>query len=133
MVLSRFWSFIIAASILYILILLATGRSYTIGHVVNGKQGDAVMIAERPAVFFESNTSLYNAIAASGTTGLQRGDSLYMMSASGSVQIYTGRQQADGIFPTCRNTIMDLWLPLIGYLTFFCGLLNLLSDSNAMQ
>ena len=27
---------------------------------------------------------------------------------------------------------MDLWLPLIGYLTFFCGLLNLLNDSNAM-
>ncbi len=28
---------------------------------------------------------------------------------------------------------MDLWLPLIGYLTFFCGLLNLLIDSRAME
>jgi len=44
-----------------------------------------------------------------------------------------GKQQADGLFATCRNTIMDLWLPLIGYLTFFCGLLNLLIDSNAME
>src|SRR4029077_6313132 len=32
-----------------------------------------------------------------------------------------------------RSTIMDLWLPLIGYLTFFCGLLNLLSDSKALE
>ena len=28
---------------------------------------------------------------------------------------------------------MDIWLPLIGYLTFFCGLLNLLSASNALD
>lgn len=28
---------------------------------------------------------------------------------------------------------MDIWLPLIGYLTFFCGLLNLLNDSNAIE
>ncbi|MBS1568048.1 MAG: hypothetical protein JST45_01270 [Bacteroidetes bacterium] len=28
---------------------------------------------------------------------------------------------------------MDLWLPLIGYLTFFCGLMNLLVDSRAME
>jgi hypothetical protein len=40
---------------------------------------------------------------------------------------------ADGLFPTCKNTVMDLWLPLIGYLTFFCGLLNLLVDSRAME
>ena len=28
---------------------------------------------------------------------------------------------------------MDLWPPLIGYLTFFCGLMNLLSDSKALE
>jgi spore maturation protein SpmA len=47
------------------------------------------------------------------------------------IEVAEGKQAADGIFPTCKNTIMDIWLPLIGYLTFFCGLLNLLSDSNA--
>jgi spore maturation protein SpmA len=51
---------------------------------------------------------------------------------NGIVQIAAGKQAADGIFPTCKNTIMDIWLPLIGYLTFFCGLLNLLNDSNAI-
>jgi spore maturation protein SpmA/spore maturation protein SpmB len=44
-----------------------------------------------------------------------------------------GTQPADGLFATCRNTLTDLWLPLIGYLTFFCGLLNLLVDSRAME
>ena len=44
MVLSRFWSVIIAGSILYILILLFSGRIYTIGNVVNGKQNDAVVM-----------------------------------------------------------------------------------------
>lgn len=28
---------------------------------------------------------------------------------------------------------MDLWLPLIGYLTFFCGLLHILSQSGAIE
>jgi spore maturation protein SpmA len=51
---------------------------------------------------------------------------------NGIIQIAAGKQAADGIFPTCKNTIMDIWLPLIGYLTFFCGLLNLLNDSNAI-
>jgi hypothetical protein len=48
--------------------------------------------------------------------------------------LINGKQgDADGLFATCRNTITDLWLPLIGYLTFFCGLLNLLIDSRAME
>ena len=49
------------------------------------------------------------------------------------VKASVGTVPADGLFPTCRNTITDLWLPLIGYLTFFCGLLNLLVDSRAME
>lgn len=134
MVLSRFWSFIIAGSILYILILLATGRTYTIGNVVNGKQNDPIVLAEFRAQDLQiRDSSLFAQIAASKPGGFQQGDSLYMLSDNGIVQLSTGKQASDGIFITCRNTILDLWLPLIGYLTFFCGLLHLLGDSNALN
>ncbi len=133
MVLSRFWSFIIAGSILYLLVLLGSGRIYTIGQVVNGKQNDPALVAEIPAKdLISGDSTLYKAIAIAGQAGFLRGDTLYQLNESGTVQISSGKQPADGIFMTCRNTIMDLWLPLIGYLTFFCGLLNLLSDSNAL-
>jgi hypothetical protein len=46
MVLSRFWSVMIAGSILYILGLLAAGRLYSIAHIVNGKQNDPLVVAE---------------------------------------------------------------------------------------
>ena len=133
MVLSRFWSFIIAGSILYLLVLLGSGRIYTIGQVVNGKQNDPALVAEIPAKdLISGDSTLYKAIAIAGQAGFLRGDTLYQLNESGTVQVSSGKQPADGIFMTCRNTIMDLWLPLIGYLTFFCGLLNLLSDSNAL-
>ena len=134
MVLSRFWSVMIAGSILYILVMLATGRLYTITYVVNGKQNDALVITEIPANDFKlRDSSRYAALEANMITGIQSGDTLYRLSDNGMVQVSVGKQQADGIFATCKNTIMDLWLPLIGYLTFFCGLLHLLGDSNAMH
>ena len=133
MVLSRFWSFIIAGSILYLLILLSTGGLYSIGQAVNGKQNDPVLKAEIPASdLISGDSSLYLSIIKAGPTGLQRGDTLYQINDGGTALISVGKQPADGIFQTCRNTILDIWLPLIGYLTFFCGLLNLLSDSNAL-
>src|SRR5256714_2022948 len=133
MVLSRFWSFIIACSILYILLLLAMGRVYTLTNVVNGAQNDAVLVAEYAAADFQkTDTAFYSALLANKAAGIQRGDTLWHLSDKGVVEVYAGKQQADGIFLTCKNTMTDLWLPLIGYLTFFCGLLNLLSDSNAL-
>lgn len=134
MVLSRFWSFIIAGSILYLLVMLSTGRLYTVGQVVNGKQNDPVLVAEKPLSAFQSNDTLfYNSLLRSGTSGFLTGDTLYQVNEGGTVQVYVGKQPADGIFMTCKNTLLDLWLPLIGYLTFFCGLLSLLSASNAMD
>ena len=53
MVLSRFWSVMMAASILYLLAMLATGRLYTVAHVVNGKQGDPLVAAEIPVSDFQ--------------------------------------------------------------------------------
>jgi spore maturation protein SpmA/spore maturation protein SpmB len=141
MVLSRFWSFIIALSILYIFYLLAAGRIYTLTNVVNGAQNDPVLIAQYPADDIQKNdTAFYSALLAS-PSGVQRGDTIYRLiptsnlkpQTSNQIEVYSGRQSADGIFLTCKNTIMDLWLPLIGYLTFFCGLLHLLGDSNALE
>ena len=134
MVLSRFWSVMIGGSILYILLLLFSGRTYTIGHVVNGKQNDPIAVGEMPASNFQqTDTAFYNQLIASGSTGVHRGDTLYTLNDNGTVILSTGAQPADGIFMTCRNTLLDLWLPLIGYLTFFCGLLNLLAASKAMD
>jgi len=133
MVLSRFWSAIIVCSLLYIFVLLVSGRLYTIGHLVNGKQNDPLVVSEIPAAELQQrDPALYANIVSNRATGFQSGDSLYQLSDNGVVQVSKGRQAADGIFPTCKNTILDLWLPLIGYLTFFCGLLNLLNDSNAL-
>lgn len=133
MILSRFWSFIIAGSILYILILLASGRLYTIGNIVNGKQNDALVVAEYSASGFqEKDSAMFSLIQTAKPGAYQQGENQYTLTDNGIVQVTQGHQAADGIFITCKNTILDLWLPLIGYLTFFCGLLHLLNDSNAM-
>ncbi len=134
MALSRFWSYILVCSIVYVFFMLATGRLYTIGTMVNGKQNDALVVSEISAQQLQQNdTTLYARIVANKNSGYTESDSIYQLLDNGIVQICYGKQPADGIFPTCKNTIMDIWLPLIGYLTFFCGLLNLLNDSNAIS
>jgi spore maturation protein SpmA/spore maturation protein SpmB len=133
MALSRFWSYIIVCSIVYIFFMLGTGKLYTLGSLVNGKQNDPTILSEISVVTIQqSDTSLFNALHANKIAMSVSGDTTYHLLDNGIVQICAGKQAADGIFPTCKNTIMDIWLPLIGYLTFFCGLLNLLNDSNAI-
>lgn len=133
MALSRFWSYIIVCSVLFILYLLVSGRLYTLGGLVNGKQNDAVVVQEMEMKqVMLKDTTLHAALLAN-KSAITSGDTLYTLLDNGIVQISAGRQPADGIFPTCKNTIMDIWLPLIGYLTFFCGLLNLLNDSKAID
>lgn len=129
MALSRFWTFILLLSIVYVLAMLATGRQYTLGGLVNGKQGDAFVVAEHDSG--SVSAALLMELRAGG--GVQHGDTLFTLTESGTVRASIGKQPADGLFQTCRSTITDLWLPLIGYLTFFCGLLNLLIDARAME
>lgn len=130
MALSRFWTFIILLSIGYVLIMLGTGRQYSLGTLINGKQGEPLVVAELDTTAIPGSAL----VATIRTTGpVQQGDTLYSISKSGTLVKNVGTQPADGLFATCRNTITDLWLPLIGYLTFFCGLLNLLVDSRAME
>jgi len=130
MALSRFWTFILLLSIIYVLVMLALGRQYSLGPLVNGKQGDPIVVAEIDTIAVADNALL----ATIRTTGpVAHGDTTLSLSKSGTLVKSLGTQPADGLFATCRNTITDLWLPLIGYLTFFCGLLNLLIDSRAME
>lgn len=133
MALSRFWSYIIVLSAIYIFYMLGTGQMYTLGSLVNGKQNDPTIVTEVEAKQLQqTDTALFAALQANNVYANATGDTTYHLMDNGIVQIAAGKQAADGIFPTCKNTIMDIWLPLIGYLTFFCGLLNLLNDSNAI-
>ncbi|MFN6115239.1 MAG: nucleoside recognition domain-containing protein [Flavobacteriales bacterium] len=132
MALSRFWTFMLILSIGYVLVMLGTGRQYSLGMLVNGKQGEALVVAERDSAAYQGTLFLSD-LRVAGEAGIQRGDTLYTLTNTGVVRTTVGKQPADGLFATCRNTITDLWLPLIGYLTVFCGLLNLLIDSRAME
>lgn len=132
MALSRFWTFMLILSIAYVLVMLAAGRQYSLGMLVNGKQGEAMVVSEMDTTVIQG-TAFLRSMRAAGEEGLAVNDDRYAINGTGTIRITRGKQPADGLFATCRNTIMDLWLPLIGYLTFFCGLLNLLIDSRAME
>ncbi len=132
MALSRFWTFILLLSIAYVLVMLGLGKQYSLGMLVNGKQGDALVVNELDTAALKG-TPLLAQMRAAGEDGVDVGGDRYVLNGTGIIKVTHGTVPADGLFATCRNTIMDLWLPLIGYLTFFCGLLNLLVDSRAME
>jgi len=136
MVLSRFWLIIILSSVLYILLRLAFGYSYSIDSMVNGKKDDPILVSE----MFQDKVpgNLLDSLTHSGThrfvvKGIPpQKDTVYSID-NNIVRITSGRQAADGILPTCKNTIIDLLIPLIAYLSFFCGILQLLIDSGASE
>ncbi len=136
MVLSRFWLIIILSSVVYILAMLSTGSVYSIDSVVNGKKDDPLLVKEM--YLKDVATPLRDSIttAKSGiyiVKGVaQQKDTLLTLDKD-VVKITVGKQGADGILPTCKNTIFDLILPLIAYLSFFCGILQLLIDSGASE
>lgn len=132
MALSRFWTFILILSIGWAVAMLATGRSHSLGVLVNGSQGDPIVVAELDSVAL-SGTPLLGRLKAAEDGRVMLGDTLVTLDHGGIVRYNHGTQAADGLFETCKATVMDLWLPLIGYLTFFCGLMNLLVDSRAME
>ena len=134
MVLSRFWMTIVIISAVYVLGALALGRSWSIDYVVNGKRDDAITLREvylhqvAPAVADSLQQSTTHKYVAHGATAAT--DTTYTLDRN-IVKITCGKQAADGILPTCRSAIFDLLLPLIAYLSFFCGILQLLIDSGA--
>ncbi len=136
MVLSRFWLVIITISVVYILGMLAVGNTYSIDYVVNGKKDDAYVIKElyvkdlSPSMADSINASASHSYTIHGRTAKE--DTVYTLQ-HGVVKVTAGRQAADGVLPTCRSAIFDLLLPLIAYLSFFCGILQLLIDSGASE
>ena len=136
MVLSRFWLVIFISSIIFIVISLFSSNQYSIDFVLNGKKDDPVLIGETylkklpqslqdtlkkvPETFVNINLNEKDA------------DTSYIFKNK-TVQIYSGFQKSDGLLATCKNTLLDLIIPLIAYLAFFCGLMQLLIDSGASE
>jgi len=136
MVLSRFWLIIIIVSVLYVLGLLATGNSYSIDYIVNGKKDDPILVSETYAERLP--VAIRDSLAASADgryviKGATAKEDVIYTADKGIVKVTSGKQAADGILPTCKSVIFDLLLPLIAYLSFFCGILQLLIDSGASE
>jgi spore maturation protein SpmA len=134
MVLSRFWLAIFISSIAFIVISLFSGNSYSLDYVLNGKKDEPILISEKylkevPVFIKDSiekapdNTIVINTIETNP-------DTTYVYKNQ-TVKIFSGVQKSDGLLPTCKNTLLDLILPLIAYLAFFCGLMELLIISGA--
>jgi spore maturation protein SpmA/spore maturation protein SpmB len=136
MVLSRFWLVIFVSSIAFVIVSLCIGNSYTVDNVLNGKKDDPILISEKyieqvPKFVMDSikNAPEQTMIINRDTLNA---DTTYVYKAK-TVKIYSGVQKSDGLLPTCKNSLTDLILPLIAYLAFFCGLMQLLIDSGASE
>ena len=136
MVLSRFWLVIFVSSIVFVVFGLFSGNSYTIDYVLNGKKDDPILLSEKyieqvPAFIKDSIKT-----APDQTMVINRdtinADTTYVFKNK-TVKIYSGVQKSDGLLPTCKNSLLDLIIPLIAYLAFFCGLMQLLIDSGAAE
>ena len=134
MVLSRFWLVIFISSIIFIVVSLFTANTYTIDFVLNGVKGDPVLVSEKYLeqlpVFIKDSINASPEKTFVMNRDLTNADTTYVYSNK-TVKIFSGIQKSDGLLPTCKNTLVDLVLPLIAYLAFFCGLMELLIISGA--
>jgi spore maturation protein SpmA/spore maturation protein SpmB len=134
MVLSRFWLVIFISSIIFIVVSLFTANTYTIDFVLNGQKGDPVLVSEKYLeqlpVFIKDSINASPEKTFVMNRDLTNADTTYVYSNK-TVKIFSGIQKSDGLLPTCKNTLVDLVLPLIAYLAFFCGLMELLIISGA--
>ncbi len=128
MILSRFWLAIFISSLLFVLFSLFTGSFYSLEYILTGKKEDRKVISEK--YLSQLPTSIQDSLTTNPTHTVVLNDTTFAYEKS-VVKIYYGKQQADGLLTTCKNTITDIVIPLIAYLTFFCGLLQLLIDSGA--
>jgi spore maturation protein SpmA/spore maturation protein SpmB len=136
MVLSRFWLAIFVSSILFVVVSLFTGNSYTLDFILNGQKDDPILISEKyieqvPA-FVRDSINLKEDKTMIINRDLSNPDTTYVYKNK-TVKIYSGVQKSDGLLPTCKSTLMDIILPLIAYLAFFCGLMELLIISGASE
>lgn len=136
MVLSRFWLAIFVSSIAFVVVGLFTGNNYTIDFVLNGKKDDPILVSEKylnqlPKFVQDSIATSDNKTFVQNTNKTNA-DTTYVFKNK-TVKIYSGVQKSDGLLPTCKASLLDLIIPLIAYLAFFCGLMQLLIDSGAAE
>ena len=134
MVLSRFWLVIFISSITFVIFSLFSGNNYTIDFVLNGKKDDPILVSEKylqdlPAFIKDSIEKAPDKTMVINRDTLNI-DSTYVFTNK-VVKIYSGKQKSDGLLPTCKSTLLDLIMPLMAYLAFFCGLMELLIISGA--
>lgn len=127
---------IIILSVVFVLVMLATGSLYSIDHVVNGKKDDALLTKEvylstLPQATHDSLMTAKGGVYVLKGASAQKDTTLTL--DKDVVRVTVGKQMADGILPTCKSTIFDLVLPLMAYLAFFCGIMQLLIDSGASE
>ena len=129
MVLSRFWLAIFISSIVFVVISLFSGTTYTVDYVLNGERGNPILISEKyidqvPA-FIKDSIQLKDDKTMIVNRNLSDPDTTYVYKNQ-TVQIYSGVQKSDGLLATCKSSLVDIIIPLIAYLAFFCGLMELL-------
>lgn len=136
MVLSRFWLAIFISSIAFVIFSLFVGNSYTIDYVLNGKKDEPILISEKylnqVPVFIKDSIKKAPDQTMVVNRDTLNADTTYVYKSK-TVKIFSGIQKSDGLLPTCKNTLLDLILPLIAYLAFFCGLMELLIISGAAE
>ncbi len=136
MVLSRFWLVIFVCSITFIIAGLFTNQYYSIDYVLNGKQGEPLLIGEQ--YLNEVPKFVQDSLQASESKEFvlnkvtSDADTTYIYNKQ-TVKIYSGKQQADGLLPMAKSSLLDLIIPLIAYLAFFCGIMELLIISGASE
>ena len=136
MVLSRFWLAIFISSIVFIVISLFTANSYSVDFILNGKKDDPILISEKylnqvPRFVMDSIQKAPEQTMVINRDTLNA-DTTYVYKSK-TIKIYSGVQKSDGLLPTCKNSLLDLIIPLIAYLAFFCGLMELLIISGAAE
>ena len=136
MVLSRFWLVIFISSILFIVAGLFTSNHYSIDYMLNGKRDNPVLIGEKYLNKLPKSLQDSLKIAPESTVVVNLNeadlDTTYVYKNK-TVQLYSGLQKSDGLLETCKTSLFDLILPLMAYLAFFCGIMQLLIDSGATE
>jgi len=136
MVLSRFWLVIFISSILFIVVALFSGNNYAIDYVLNGKKDDPILVSEKYLneipKFVKDSIEKAPEMTMIVNKDTLNSDTTYVYKNK-TVKIYSGIQKSDGLLPTCKNSLLDLIIPLIAYLAFFCGIMELLIISGASE
>lgn len=100
--------------------------------MLNGKKDDPILVGEK--YLNQLPHAIQDSLKASseGTYAIPDTDSMFVMKNK-TVTIYNGFQKSDGLLETCKTSLFDLILPLIAYLAFFSGIMQLLIDSGATE